>query len=96
MPQNPGIRVSVNGEPVQVPTGSSLSDLLRQLAIDARRVAVEHNLRVVPRAEHPSLRLNHGDRLEIVTFVGGGSAGRSRRANRLETLGLPPRVPWHP
>jgi thiamine biosynthesis protein ThiS len=35
-------------------------------------VAVEHNLRVVPRAEHASLRLNHGDRLEIVTFVGGG------------------------
>jgi thiamine biosynthesis protein ThiS len=35
-------------------------------------VAVEHNLRVVPRAEHAALRLNHGDHVEIVTFVGGG------------------------
>jgi sulfur carrier protein len=67
-----GIQVFVNGEGLQVPTGSTVSDLLRQLALDGRRVAVEHNLRVVPRAEHPSLRLNHGDRLEIVTFVGGG------------------------
>jgi sulfur carrier protein len=67
-----GIQVFVNGEGLQVPTGSTVSDLLRQLALDGRRVAVEHNLRVVPSAEHPSLRLNHGDRLEIVTFVGGG------------------------
>ncbi len=55
-----------------MPSGSTLADLLRQLALDQRRVAVEHNLRVVPKAEHASLRLNHGDKLEIVTFVGGG------------------------
>ncbi len=67
-----GIRVSVNGDDVSVPTGSTVADLLRQLALDQRRVAVEHNLRVVPKAEHATLRLNHGDKLEIVTFVGGG------------------------
>jgi sulfur carrier protein len=67
-----GIQISVNGEDLQVPTGSTVADLLRQLSLDQRRVAVEHNRRVVPRAEHASLRLNHGDRLEIVTFVGGG------------------------
>jgi thiamine biosynthesis protein ThiS len=72
MPDAGGIQVSVNGEGVSVPTGSTLADLLRQLALDTRRVAVEHNRRVVPRAEHGSVRLNHGDRLEIVTFVGGG------------------------
>ena len=33
---------------------------------------MEHNRRVVPRAEHAAVRLNHGDTLEIVTFVGGG------------------------
>jgi thiamine biosynthesis protein ThiS len=55
-----------------VPSGSTVADILRQLSLDRARVAVEHNLRVVPRAEHASLRLNHGDRLEIVTFVGGG------------------------
>jgi len=72
MPESPGIQVSVNGEAVQVPAGSSLSDLLRALELDRARVAVEHNRRVVPRAEHAGLRLNHGDQLEIVTFVGGG------------------------
>ena len=72
MPERPGIQVSVNGETVQVPAGSSLGDLLRTLELDRARVAVEHNRRVVPRAEHAGLLLNHGDQLEIVTFVGGG------------------------
>jgi len=45
---------------------------LRQLDLALPRVAVEHNRRVVPRAEHPAVRLNHGDTIEIVTFVGGG------------------------
>ena len=74
MPESPGIQVSVNGETVQVPAGSSLGDLLRTLELDRARVAVEHNRRVVPRAEHAGLLLNHGDQIEIVTFVGGGQA----------------------
>jgi thiamine biosynthesis protein ThiS len=68
----PGITVSVNGEARQLPTGSTIADLLRQLALDQARVAVEHNRRVIPRAEHGASRLNHGDAVEIVTFVGGG------------------------
>ena len=72
MTEHPGIQVSVNGEAVHVPAGSTLRDLLQRLELDRARVAVEHNLRVVPRAEHADLRLNHGDQLEIVTFVGGG------------------------
>jgi thiamine biosynthesis protein ThiS len=67
-----GIQVSVNGESLLVPAGSTVADLLTQLALDKRRVAVEHNRRVVPRAEHASQQLNHGDQVEIVTFVGGG------------------------
>lgn len=72
MSGTPGIQVSVNGETVQIPAGSTIADLLERLSLDKTRVAVEHNLRVVPRAEHANLHLNHGDRLEIVTFVGGG------------------------
>jgi thiamine biosynthesis protein ThiS len=70
--QGPGIDVSVNGRPLRVPSGSTLAQLLEGLGLDRGRVAVELNLRVVPRAEHESLRLNHGDKLEVVTFVGGG------------------------
>jgi thiamine biosynthesis protein ThiS len=72
MTEPAGIQISVNGETLRVPSGSTVADVLRQLSLDRARVAVEHNLRVVPRAEHASLRLNHGDHLEIVTFVGGG------------------------
>ena len=72
MPDTLGIDVAVNGEALKIPSGSTVSDLLRLLALESSRVAVEHNLKVVPRAEHAGLRLNHGDKLEIVTFVGGG------------------------
>jgi thiamine biosynthesis protein ThiS len=68
-----GIQVSVNGETLQVPSGCTIAVLLQILSLDRARVAVEHNLRVVPRSEHLERRLNHGDRLEIVTFVGGGA-----------------------
>ena len=64
--------MTVNGETVQLASGSTVADLLRSLSLEPTRVAVEHNLRVVPRAEHATVRLNHGDRVEIVTFVGGG------------------------
>ena len=67
-----GITVAVNGEARQVAAGSTISDLLQQLSLDRARVAVEHNRRVVPRAEHATALLNHGDAVEIVTFVGGG------------------------
>lgn len=67
-----GITVTVNGESRSVPTGSTVADLLRELALDKGRIAVEHNRRVLPRAEHAAARLNHGDAVEIVTFVGGG------------------------
>ena len=70
--QGPGIDISVNGRAQRVPAGSTLAQLLESLGLDRGRVAVELNLRVVPRAEHATLRLNHGDKLEVVTFVGGG------------------------
>jgi thiamine biosynthesis protein ThiS len=73
MAETSGIQVSVNGETVSLPAGSTITDLLEKLSLDRRRVAVELNLQVVPRADHDARRLNHGDRLEIVTFVGGGA-----------------------
>jgi thiamine biosynthesis protein ThiS len=69
-----GILVVVNGEDLNVPVGTTVSALLQKLDLPAQRVAVEHNRRVVPRGEHGAVTLNHGDRLEIVTFVGGGAA----------------------
>jgi sulfur carrier protein len=49
-----------------------VKDLLLQLRLDASRVAVEHNRRVLRRIEHAGTALAPGDELEVVTFVGGG------------------------
>jgi len=46
--------------------------LLEQLGLNTGRVAIEYNLKVLPRVEWESTRLAAGDRLEIVQFVGGG------------------------
>jgi thiamine biosynthesis protein ThiS len=72
MPDGNTIQVSVNGALRQVPRGSTVADVLKELSLDSARVAVELNLKVVARADHGRLALNHGDKLEIVTFVGGG------------------------
>jgi thiamine biosynthesis protein ThiS len=64
--------VIVNGEPHRVERGSTVADLLRSLGLEASQVAVERNREIVPRTQHADTSLTPGDRLEIVTFVGGG------------------------
>ena len=66
------VEVTVNGEARRIADGWTVADLLRDLSLDRRRLAVEHNRRVLTRADHETLRLAAGDRLEIVSFVGGG------------------------
>jgi thiamine biosynthesis protein ThiS len=63
----------VNGEPRAIPTGSTLGDLLRSLALDPRMVVIEHNGTILrDRAAYDALQLSSGDTIEIVHFVGGG------------------------
>jgi thiamine biosynthesis protein ThiS len=64
--------ITLNGEPHDIPQPLSVSALLEQLAIDARRVAVELNLDVVKKAAYDSSVIKEGDAVEIVNFVGGG------------------------
>lgn len=64
--------IVLNGEVRRLEAGQTVSDLLRELRLDSRQVAVERNREVVPRAEHGSTVLAEGDQLEVVTFVGGG------------------------
>ncbi len=64
--------VLVNGEPLEVSAGCTISGLLEQLDIRVKHVAVERNLEVVPRGVHPTTALAEGDKLEVVTLVGGG------------------------
>ena len=64
--------VSVNGETVVVPPGSTMAQLLMQLGLGGKTVAVERNRAIVPRAQHATAELQANDQLEVVTFVGGG------------------------
>jgi len=57
----------------EFPTPPTVTELLGRLAVDSRRVAVEVNQSVVPRAEHAQRILAEGDKVEVVTLVGGGS-----------------------
>jgi sulfur carrier protein len=66
------VQVWVNGETREVPEGITLSALLESLQVGGPGVAVEVNAEVVRRARHPEHHLRAGDRVEIVTFVGGG------------------------
>lgn len=64
--------IVVNGESRDVPDNFAVADLLRQLQLDRTQVAVELNKDVLPRSEYDQTPLRADDRLEIVTFVGGG------------------------
>ncbi len=66
------MQIVVNGQPRDLPDGATLAQLLSELGLEPRHVAVEVNLEVVPRREHAEHRLADGDRLEVVTLVGGG------------------------
>lgn len=66
------MRATVNGEPMELPEGLTVSLLLRHLGVRAERVAVERNGAVVKKARHADEKLAADDVLEIVTFVGGG------------------------
>jgi sulfur carrier protein len=66
------IQVTINGETQEVAPGTTVAALLVRLRMQPRLVAVERNRNLVPRAEHAACTLETGDRLEIVTLVGGG------------------------
>lgn len=66
------MRLTVNGEPRELPGEPTIADLIQDLGLSTRRVAVEVNRELVRRAEHAGHRLREADAIEIVTLVGGG------------------------
>ena len=68
------MQVVVNGRTEDVDEGSTVADVVRRFRLAPSQVAVEVNAELVPRARYGERVLAAGDRIEIVTFVGGGSA----------------------
>lgn len=66
------VLIQVNGESKQTPEGTTVTALLAQLGLESGRVAVEHNLKIIPKSQWDKTQIASGDRLEIVQFVGGG------------------------
>ncbi|MEI8021600.1 MAG: sulfur carrier protein ThiS [Schlesneria sp.] len=66
------ISIRVNGEALRIAADSTVENLIAQLKLNSKFLAVELNRRVVPRAEHSRTRLAADDQVEIVTLVGGG------------------------
>jgi sulfur carrier protein len=66
------MQIIVNGEPMDINDDATVAALLDELKLSAKPVAVEVNLELVPKQQHASHHLAEGDRLEIVTLVGGG------------------------
>jgi len=66
------MRITLNGEPRELPAPLTVLALLSQLEIDPRVVAVEHNRLVVKRARYGETMIEPGAEVEIVSFVGGG------------------------
>jgi thiamine biosynthesis protein ThiS len=65
-------QITVNGAARPRANLCFISDLIAELALDARKVAIEQNLAIVPRSAYATTPIMDGDRIEIVGFIGGG------------------------
>jgi len=66
------VQITVNDEVREVAAGSTIAELLEELGMRPKFVAVERNLELIPRARHAECELAENDKLEVVTLVGGG------------------------
>lgn len=66
------MQIQVNGEPRTVSEGATLADLIGQMALTGKRIAVEVNAEIIPRSQHGETLLQSGDQVEIVQAIGGG------------------------
>lgn len=71
------MRITVNGAEHEIPVGTNLIQLLEKLKMAPERVAIEVNLSVIDKGRYNQVPLKEGDQIEIISFVGGGSAGES-------------------
>lgn len=66
------MKVIVNGEPRQIPDGTTIAALIRELGLLKAACAAELNRSLIPKRDHERTELHDGDRIELVTLVGGG------------------------
>lgn len=82
------MKITVNGQDREIADGATLSALIAELEARPEQIAVERNLEIVPRATYARCRLEPGDKIEIVTLVGGGAVGVALEESLDEPLRL--------
>jgi len=67
------MQITINGQAKSFETALNVEQLLGEIGLDHRKVAVERNLEIVPKSRYGETALSEGDKLEIVHFIGGGA-----------------------
>ena len=65
-------KIQLNGKKVLIQSNYSLFDLLKKYKLTEKRVAIEHNGQIIPKANYKKKKLKNMDKIEIVHFIGGG------------------------
>ena len=66
------IQIRVNGKVKSIPAKYSISDLVKNLKIPIKKVAIEHNQEIIDKKKINRIILKKNDKIEIVHFIGGG------------------------
>lgn len=66
------MQITLNGKPYTLKNQVNLSELSEILKLEPTQVAIERNCEIVPRSLYRQTMLDEGDKIEIVTFIGGG------------------------
>ncbi|OOZ38976.1 sulfur carrier protein ThiS [Solemya elarraichensis gill symbiont] len=64
--------IKLNGETREIPGGTKVANLVQELGLEGKRIAVEINETLVPRTQHATHQLQENDEMEIVQAIGGG------------------------
>tara|TARA_X000000950_G_scaffold250873_1_gene311852 strand:- start:1310 stop:1513 length:204 start_codon:yes stop_codon:yes gene_type:complete len=65
-------KIQLNGKKVVIKTNYSLFDLLKKYKLTDKKVAIEHNGKIIPKVNYKKKKLETNDKVEIVHFIGGG------------------------
>ena len=65
-------KIQLNGKKVVIKSNYSILDLLKKYKLANKKVAVEHNGKIIPKANLKKKKLKKNDKIEIVHFIGGG------------------------
>ena len=66
------MKIQLNGEPRDLPADCTAEQLVTELGLGGRRLAMEVNREIVPRSQYASFQLKEGDQVELVHAIGGG------------------------